>query len=125
WTIDIYGKWGNQSFFARWEPDQHGEFTGALPKGLVDGRITAISNEHHALRIRLRPDGPFGGCRDLKLGPVDADLPDVEIVKYHAAIVQIAVVDEPGQAIAGAHVAGLYDKGDETYQPVGERPTNI
>ena len=125
WEIDAFGKWGNQSFFAKWQPDQQGEFTGALPKGLENGQLNAITNEHHSLRIRLRPGGPLLNCRDLKLGAVEVDFSDIQIVKYTSPIVQIAVVDEDGHAVSGAHVGGAYDNGDELLLPVGEPPTHM
>jgi beta-lactamase regulating signal transducer with metallopeptidase domain len=123
--VMVYGNVSGQWFHRTLRPDAEGRIVGRLPHGLEEARLDAITNEHGALHVRLKKDGPLHNPRDLRLGVVEDDVVGVEIVRYKAPIVQIAVVDEQGKQVKGAKVAGVYKNDYELMHPVDGSPTHI
>jgi hypothetical protein len=65
------------------------------------------------------------GPRDIDLGTIEDDVRGIEIIRYKAPIVQVTVVDEQGEKIQDAKVAGAYKNDYELMHPVGGAPTHI
>ncbi len=124
--VMLFGQLDGQSFYTRFDPDKDGKIVGKLPHGLTDVRMNAITNEHGAVQVRLKKDGPLHSGSELKLGTIEDDITGIEIIRYRAPIVQLKPVDENGDIVTDCKVAGIYSDGrDETMQPVGGMATNI
>ena len=124
--VMFYGQLDGQWFHTDIAPDKNGKIVGKLPHGLTDVRMDAITNEHGAIQVRLKKDGPLSGGRRVDLGTLEDDITNLEIIRYTAPIVQIKPVDEDGNIIEDCMVAGVYaDGNDETMQPVGGMATNV
>jgi beta-lactamase regulating signal transducer with metallopeptidase domain len=123
--ISIFGQLDGQWFHQQLHPDNNGKIVGRLPHGLEKARLEAITNEHSALHVRLKKDGPLVNPRDVELGTIEDDVTGIEIIRYKAPIVQITVVDEQGAKIDGAKVAGAYSNDYELMSPVDGLPTHI
>jgi protocatechuate 3,4-dioxygenase beta subunit len=123
--ISVYGQLGGQWFHQMLNPDENGKIAGRLPHGLEKAKLEAITNEHSSLRVRLKKDGPLLNPRDIDLGTIEDDVRGIEIIRYKAPIVQVTVVDEQGEKIPTAKVAGAYKNDYELMHPVGGAPTHI
>jgi hypothetical protein len=123
--ISIYGQLGGQWFHQMLNPDESGKIVGRLPHGLEKAKLEASTNEHSSLHVRLKKDGPLLGPRDIDLGTIEDDVTGIEIIRYKAPIVQVAVVDEQGEKILSAKVAGAYKNDYELMHPVDGAPTHI
>jgi peroxiredoxin len=127
WEQFVFGKLDGEPYFVQLRADAEGRFHCLLPHGLEDAKLELSSNEHGALRIRLGKDKPLLHGREIKLGTVEADITDVEIVRYTAPIVQLKPVDEDGKPVVKVKVAGIYevDDKDKLVHPVDGLPTSI
>ncbi len=125
--VGIFGQFNDTWFHTNLRPDKNGKILGKLPRGLTDAKLDAITNEHSALQIRLEKNGPLVGGRDIDLGTLDADLMDIEIIRYKAPIVQLKPVDEDGNVITeGVKVSGVYTRvKQKTMMPVDGLETNM
>ncbi len=124
-SVSVWGDMNGQWWHKRLPPDSEGKIVGRLPKGLQKARLDAITNEHGSLRVRLKKDGPLLSPRDVELGAVESDIAGIEVIRYHAPVVQIKAVDEKGQQITDLKIAGIYEGDDELMHPVGGLPTHI
>ncbi len=59
WEVSADGRVGDKSVYATWNVTPEGEFSGQLARGLERGELRFMSNEHAALRVRLRPGEPL------------------------------------------------------------------
>jgi protocatechuate 3,4-dioxygenase beta subunit len=125
--IHFFGKFDGTFHFGELEPDAKGHITGMLPLGLEETRLSLMTNEHGALRHRLGKDKPLKHGRDVTIGTVESDIVGFEIVRYTAPVVLIKVVDEEGNLLRDANVAGIYESADEKdlLSPVGGIRTSI
>jgi hypothetical protein len=123
--IFVSGELGGQWFHQTLNPDESGRIVGRLPHGLEKAKFQAITNEHHSLQVRIKKDGPLLGPRDIDLGTIEDDVTGIEIIRYKAPIVQVAVVNEQGEKIPTAKVAGIYKNDYELMRPINGSPTHI
>lgn len=124
-SVTVWGEMDGEWFHTRLRPDAEGKIVGRLPKGLERARLNAITNEHGSLRVRLKKDGPLLSSRDVELGVIEEDVAGVEVIRYHAPVVQIKAVDEKGQQITEFKIAGVYEGDDKLMHPVDGLPTHI
>jgi hypothetical protein len=75
--------------------------------------------------VRLKKDGPLLNPRNVDLGTIEEDVTGVEIIRYKAPIVQVTVVDEQGEKVQDAKVAGTYQNDYELMHPVDGLPTHV
>lgn len=81
-------------------PDETGATLLKVPKGLYRASLDFSTNEHGALRIRRTPGQPLSVKTSVLLGHLTEDPPLIEVVKYKAPILLVAVVDAAGRAAA-------------------------
>jgi len=124
-SLIMQGNLGGQWYSATLHPDSEGKIAGRLPKGLEQARLYAVTNEHGAIRVRLKKDGPLLDPRNVGLGEVEDDITGIEIIGYKAAVVQIKAVDESGQQISEFEVAGLYEGDGRSSHTAGGLTTHI
>ncbi|TWU00979.1 carboxypeptidase regulatory-like domain-containing protein [Stieleria varia] len=97
-------------------PGEDGWFEFKAPHGATDVRINTMTNEHSALRWRLKPKDPLSVEREINLGTLEEDITTLEIVRYKAPILLVKIIDETGKPIDGFKPDTQYveSKDDET-----------
>lgn len=93
-------------------PGSDGWFEFKVPHGMEEVELQFMTNEHSALRWRLRPDEPLQRGRYAKLGKLDEDCTTLEIVRYKASILLVKAVDEAGNQVQDFTL-------DSSYKPNG------
>jgi beta-lactamase regulating signal transducer with metallopeptidase domain len=91
------------------EPDPQGNVEIRVPKGLKKAQLTFMTNEHGALRVRLDPDKPLVGKREVDLGTLDRDYDQIEIVRYNAPILVVSAIDAAGRRLDDVTVSVVYE----------------
>ena len=94
-------------------PGDDGWFEFKVPHGMEEAQLNFMTNEHSALRWRLRPDEPLQHGREAKLGKLEEDFTTLEIVRYIAPILLVKAVDEVGNQVQDFTL-------DSSYKPNGE-----
>jgi hypothetical protein len=102
--------------------DSDGRFVIRAPKGLRAAKLDFITNEHSALRVRMKKDGPLSNVtRDIDLGTLDHDVRGIEVVRYEAPILLVKPVAADGSLLRGASVQFQYADGKGPWQGKGRR----
>lgn len=123
--VTLWGKLDGQFWHGQGAADQ-GHIEIRVPHGLQDAHVQLITNEHSALRYRLKPGGELNADRsDVKLDAMNDDVTGFEIIRYVAPIVLIKAVDEQGKPIEKFSVFGAYPWGDQRYILDGEIRSDI
>lgn len=76
-----------------------GWFEFKVPHGLENAQIDLITNEHSALRWRMKPSDPLRTGRQIKFETLNADVTTIEVVRYVAPILLVKAVDENGNVL--------------------------
>ncbi|HEY3789951.1 MAG TPA: sigma-70 family RNA polymerase sigma factor, partial [Urbifossiella sp.] len=97
--LTLFGSLGKRFWNITSSPDANGKFRLMVPKGLESARISIIYDPDSALQFRLKKDAPLQFTRDFDLGTLDADMNELEIIRYAAPTIVISVVDKNGKAI--------------------------
>jgi len=99
--------------------DKNG-FVIRAPKGLKEAKLSLMTNEHGALRVRLSKDGPLSNqSRDIDLGTLDHDVRGIEVICYVAPILLIKPVAEDGGLLREAKLKFEYAKGRGPWEGQG------
>ena len=99
---DLFGKIDGEFFFTESSrPGDDGWFEFKVPHGAEEVRINTMTNEHGALRWRLKPEDPLSFGRSIDLGTLEEDLTTLEMVRYKAPILLVKIVDKDGKPIDG------------------------
>ena len=107
-------------YFARGVMDKNGRFVLMAPKGLKEAKLSFITNEHSAQRVRMTKDGPLSNqCRDIDLGALERDVRGIEVVRYEAPILQVKPVAEDGTLLRNANVQIEYAEGKGPWKDAG------
>jgi hypothetical protein len=108
----LWGRLGKNDFFnAQGFVDATGRFTIQVPKGIQDAKLTFITNEHGALRVRISKDAPLSNQnRDIDLGTLEKDVRGIEVVSYNAPILLVMARTEDGTPIKDFTVEVKYAK---------------
>jgi hypothetical protein len=100
--------------------DTSGKFVIRAPKGLEEAKLDFITNEHSALRVRMKKDGPLSNqLRDISLGTLEHDIRGVEVVRYEAPILLVKAVAEDGTPVSGAKMEIEYGQGQSRTESRG------
>jgi beta-lactamase regulating signal transducer with metallopeptidase domain len=102
------GFWHSQ---AKVTPD--GKMTAQVPHGLTNVQLDLMTNEHGALRYRLKPNEPLRNSRRVDLGTLNDDVKGIEIIHYTAPIAIIKLAAKDGAKLKNAQVSGDYAPGKE------------
>src|SRR5262249_29396602 len=76
----IGGKMDGSSWIAEAHVDPQGRFSVKVPHGLEDATLTIWTNNHASMRYRIGKDGPLVEGGWPRLGTLDHDLKDIEVV---------------------------------------------
>jgi hypothetical protein len=99
WNPLVGGKLDGSSWMAQVHTDNQGRFSGKVPHGLEDATLTIMTNEHATTRHRIGKDGPLVEGSWPKLGTLDHDVKDIEIVRYVSPIIVINATTKDGRQI--------------------------
>ena len=99
WTSLVGGKIDGSSWIAQAHVDAQGRFSAKVPHGLEDATLTIMTNEHATTRYRIGKGGPLVEGSWPRLGTLDHDVKDFEIVRYVAPIIVINATTKDGQQI--------------------------
>jgi beta-lactamase regulating signal transducer with metallopeptidase domain len=98
-TILIGGKMDGSSWIDQAHSDPQGRFSVKVPHGLEQTTVTIMTGEHSSTRHRIGKGGPLVESNWPRLGTLDHDVTDIEIVRYVAPIIVINATTKDGQQI--------------------------
>jgi hypothetical protein len=119
WSPLVGGKMDGSSWIAEAHIDAQGRFSVKVPHGLEEANLTMMTNEHASTRHRIGKGGPLVEATTARLGTLDHDLKDIEIVRYVAPIIVINATTKDGQQIKNFQADVQYT------DPGPNRRTNI
>jgi hypothetical protein len=97
--------------------DTGGKFVFRAPKGLQKAKLEFITNEHSALRVRMKKGGPLSNqARDIDLGTLERDISGIEVVRYEAPILLVKPLLADGSPAKDAKLDIEYAKGRSPMQ---------
>ncbi len=99
WSPLVGGKMDGLSWIAEAHVDLQGRFSVKVPHGLEDAHLTMLTGEHASSRHRIGKDGPLVEASTARLGTLDHDIKDIEIVRYVSPIIVINATTKDGQQI--------------------------
>lgn len=109
--LHLSGRIDGGFYFTQSSRGEDGKFVLRAPHGLEQARLSAITNEHGALRMRTGPGKPLTNqTRNHDLGTLEADVHGIEVVRYTAPILLIKAVDKDGKEIGDSKPAVFYEK---------------
>jgi hypothetical protein len=124
--IFLFGELDGQSWFGQGRPDANGTIALRVPHGLKSARVQLMTNEHGALRYRMKKDGELHNeQRGIDLGTMNDDVEGFQIVRYVAPVVLLSAVDEDKQPIKDFKVTATYPWGAQEYVLEGELRSDI
>jgi beta-lactamase regulating signal transducer with metallopeptidase domain/protocatechuate 3,4-dioxygenase beta subunit len=95
-------------WFGQTRMDAAGKMVLLAPHGLTEARLGLTTNEHGALRYRLKPGAPLAAAREIQLGTLSDDVKGIEIVRYVAPILLADATDKQGKQIKGFQAKVVY-----------------
>jgi hypothetical protein len=101
WSPLVGGKIDGSSWIDQAHVDAQGRFSAKVPHGLEDATLTIMTNEHATTRYRIGKGGPLVEGSWPRLGTLDHDVKDIEIVRYVSPIIVINATTKDGQQIKG------------------------
>jgi hypothetical protein len=104
----LYGQIDGQFWHIDTKSGPDGKVNVMAPHGLTQTRLQLMSNEHGALRHRLKNADPLLRGREIELGTLDHDVKGIEVVVYKAPILLVKVSEKGGGKPKGAAVTVLY-----------------
>jgi beta-lactamase regulating signal transducer with metallopeptidase domain len=101
WSSFVFGKMDGSFWSGQAHPDHQGRFSLKVPHGLEDVQVDISTNEHATTRHRIGKDGPLVEGRTARLGTLDHDVKDIEIVRYVSPIIVINATTKDGKQVPG------------------------
>ncbi len=77
-------------------PGEDGWFEFKVPRGAEDVQVALRTNEHSALRWRMKPDDPLNYGNQITLGTLKHDFTTLEVIRYTAPLLMLKALDENG-----------------------------
>ena len=99
WSSSVFGRIDGSFWHAMTSPDDQGKFSLRVPHGLEDVELDISTNEHASKQFRIGKNGALERRRRVKLGTLDHDVRDIEIVRYVAPIIVINATTKGGQQV--------------------------
>jgi hypothetical protein len=99
WSPLVGGKMDGSSWIAQAHVDAQGRFSAKVPHGLEKATLSILTNEHATTRYRIGKGGPLVEGSWPRLGTLDHDVKDIEIVRYVSPIIVINATTKDGQQI--------------------------
>src|SRR5262249_43207023 len=115
WSSSVCGQMDGTFWHAMATPAARGRFSLKVPHGLEQAQLDISTNEHATTRHRIGKDEPLVEGRTVKLGTLDHDARDIEIVRYVSPIIVINATTKDGKQVPGfkAEVEFTTPAGDE------------
>jgi hypothetical protein len=79
-----------------------------VPHGLEEAHLTMVTNEHASTRHRIGKAGPLVEATTARLGTLDHDVKDIEIVRFVSPIIVINATTKDGKQIKDFKAAVEY-----------------
>jgi beta-lactamase regulating signal transducer with metallopeptidase domain/uncharacterized GH25 family protein len=118
----LFGRTGDTYFFTESTlPGKDGWFEFRVPHGITEAKINTMTNEHSALRWRLKGMKELAYGRQIPLGTLEADVDGLEIVRYSAPILLVKAVDTAGKSIDDFRVTSSYVEQPEHMKGITDR----
>lgn len=96
----VFGRINGQHYFAQSTvPGADGWYEFKLPHGIEEIQMSFSTNEHSALRWRLRPGEPLQYGYHGHLDKLEEDFTTIEVIRYSAPMVLLKAVDEQGNPL--------------------------
>lgn len=96
----LFARVNGRPFFAQsTRPGDDGWFEFKVPHGVEEVEVGLTTNEHSALRWRLKPAEPLSYGRRVQLGTLEQDFTTLEVVRYVAPLLLLKAVDENGEQL--------------------------
>ena len=97
----LFARIDEKPFFAKsTRPGDDGWFEFKVPHGVEQVQVDLSTNEHSALRWRIKPDEPLQYGRRIELGTLEEDFTTLEVVRYTAPLLLLKAVDENGEQLS-------------------------
>jgi hypothetical protein len=87
---------------------QEGQVELLAPRGLGDARLM-VFYDPGSLRFRKSAHAPLQAGQDMKLGTLETDLTDIQVICYVAPILLVKPIDGDGKPLDAAEVSGQYN----------------
>ena len=108
WSSFVYGRMDGSFWNTQAHPDPQGRFSVKVPHGLEQVQLDISTNEHASTRHRIGKSGPLVEGLTARLGTLDHDVKDIEIVRYVSPIIVINAIAKDGKQIPGFKAAVQY-----------------
>ena len=108
WSSSVFGQMDGSFWNAQAHPDPQGRFLLKVPHGLENVQLEISTNEHATTRHRIGKDAPLVEGRQVRLGTLDHDVKDIEIVRYVSPIIVINATTKDGKQIKDFKAAVEY-----------------
>jgi beta-lactamase regulating signal transducer with metallopeptidase domain/5-hydroxyisourate hydrolase-like protein (transthyretin family) len=119
----LFGQFGSSSYYREAKMDDNGKATFKAPKGLDRATLDVITNLHTAIRHRTGKDSPLQNGQTIRLGTLQNDIKDIEIIKYNSPVVIIRAADQDGKPISTSKPQIVYTEG--RYSQDQSHPANF
>lgn len=115
----VFGQIDNSSYFAQSTrvDNKTGIAVVRVPHGLQRTTINLMTNEHGALRWRMKAGQPLQNKSRIELGTLESDHHDLEVVRFVAPILLVKAVDENGKPLKEFKPKAVYEKGKSPNAP--------
>jgi beta-lactamase regulating signal transducer with metallopeptidase domain len=113
----LFGQMDNAPWFGQCKMDGNGKMTILVPHGLTQARLGLSTNEHGALRWRLKKGDPLSAKREIDFGTLDDDVKGIEIIHYVAPILIVDARDKDGKQIKDFRAKVTYLSGVRKREP--------
>ena len=112
WTSLVGGRMDGSSWMGQAHADREGRFSVKVPHGLEQAHFSITTNEHAVTRHRIGKSGPLVEASTARLGTLDHDVKDIEIVRYVSPIIVINATTKDGRQVKDfkADVQYTYDR---------------
>jgi hypothetical protein len=98
----------NNYWFGEGKMDANGKMIIQAPHGLTDASLQLVTNEHGALRYRLKKGDPLRAGRQVNLGTLNDDVKGIEIIRYVAPILIVDARDKNAKQLKDFQVKVAY-----------------
>lgn len=97
--LNLFGTRDGSSWHTDCEPSAQGTYRILVPKGMEDAQLSCITNEHTAVRFRMKKGAPLMEGHSFSLGKLTRDRKGMQIISYESPTLVISAKTEGGDRI--------------------------